>query len=329
MFLANLLTALFAVTTLKPGALWYDTAGHVINAHGGGVMCHEGTYWWYGEHRVYGKAGNRAHVGVHVYSSKDLLKWEDRGVALEVEDYPLWSYMSMPGEAPKSKLVDGCLVERPKVIFCAKTGKFSMFFHHELKGRGYAEALVGIAVSDRPEGPFKYLRSLRPNGKMSRDMTLYVDTDGKAYHIYASEENKTVHVDELTDDFLDYTGESTRVLIGDETEGLAVARRGGNYYLLGSGCTGWDANPARLYVADKITGPYMRFPENPCCGRNPANGVDGAKTWGGQSTFLLEVPGTDEVLAMFDIWNPANHEESRYVWLPIDFSGSQPTISFK
>ena len=71
---------LFALATTASaaqtnGAIWYDTAGHVVNAHGGGVLEHKGTYYLYGEHKVYGKAGNKAHVGVHMYSSADLETW--------------------------------------------------------------------------------------------------------------------------------------------------------------------------------------------------------------------------------------------------------------
>ena len=32
-----------------PGAEWRDTDGQPINAHGGGVLFHEGVYYWYGE----------------------------------------------------------------------------------------------------------------------------------------------------------------------------------------------------------------------------------------------------------------------------------------
>jgi len=35
---------------------------------------------------------------------------------------------------------------------------------------------------------------------MAREMTLFVDDDGKAYHIYSSEENSTTHISLLTDD---------------------------------------------------------------------------------------------------------------------------------
>lgn len=302
---------------IRPGALWYDTSGHVINAHGCGVLFDRGVYWWYGEHKVYGRAGNKAHVGVHVYSSTDLMNWDDRGVALAVSD------------DPRSDIVDGCIIERPKVIRCPKTGKYVMFFHLELKGQGYMAARAGIAVADRPEGPFAFRRSLRPNGAMSRDMTLFVDDDGRAYHIFASEENRTTHIDELTEDFLDYTGRSVRMAVDESTEAQAVCKRDGWYYLIGSGCTGWRPNKARLYRAKSLEGPWENL-GNPCRGTCPETGLGPDVTWGAQSCFLLPVAGRPgEVIALFDIWHPENHEESRYVWLPVTFGKDRLWIDWK
>ena len=314
---------------IRPGALWYDTAGHVINAHGCGVMFDRGTYWWYGEHKVYGRQGNRSHVGVHAYSSTDLMNWDDRGVALSVEDAPLQNGMSTTNAVPESDICDGSVIERPKVIRCPKTGKYVMFFHLELKGRGYKAARVGIAVADRPEGPFAFRRSLRPNGAMSRDQTLFVDEDGKAYHIFASEENKTTHIDELTDDFTDYTGKSWRIAVDHSTEGQAVVKANGYYWLMGSACTGWAPNKARLYRAEKLEGPWTRL-GNPCRGVDPETGLGPDITWGCQSTFFLPVAGRPgEVIALFDRWHPANHEESRYVWLPVTFAKDRLWIDWK
>ena len=34
-----------------PGKEWKDTDGNPINAHGGGVLYHDGTYYWYGEYK--------------------------------------------------------------------------------------------------------------------------------------------------------------------------------------------------------------------------------------------------------------------------------------
>ena len=59
-------------TSFKPGEIWTDNNGVHINAHGGGILYDKGTYYWYGEHKVEGDAGNYAQVGVHCYSSKDL-----------------------------------------------------------------------------------------------------------------------------------------------------------------------------------------------------------------------------------------------------------------
>src|SRR5208283_2986453 len=35
----------------RPGQVWLDTAGQPINAHGGGMLFHKGTYYWYGENK--------------------------------------------------------------------------------------------------------------------------------------------------------------------------------------------------------------------------------------------------------------------------------------
>ncbi len=43
---------------------------------------------------------------------------------------------------------------------------------------------------------------------MARDMNLFVDDDGIAYHIYSSEENSTLHISQLTDDYTSYSGKA-------------------------------------------------------------------------------------------------------------------------
>ncbi|MEI6644988.1 MAG: glycoside hydrolase family 43 protein [bacterium] len=343
-------------TAFYPGRLWLDDQGTPINAHGGGVMFHEGTYYWFGEHKIEGSAGNVAHVGVRSYSSHDLYHWTGEGVALWVSD------------DPGSDIAKGCILERPKVIRNPKTGKFVMYFHLELKGQGYSAARTGIAIADKPAGPYSFVRSLRPNagqwplnvkfeqkspesiasaraagdhfsggpdeklktynvlgahvegGQMSRDMTLFVDDDGKAYHVYASEHNSTLHIAELTDDYLGYSGKYVRVFEHRWMEAPAICKRKGKYYFLASGCTGWTPNAARSAVADSIWGPWTEL-GNPCEGTNPANGLGPDKTFGGQSTFILPVQGKEDAfIALFDIWRPDNAIDGRYAWLPITFT---------
>ena len=37
--------------SFTPGKVWLDTNGRRIQAHGGSVICVEGTYYWYGENK--------------------------------------------------------------------------------------------------------------------------------------------------------------------------------------------------------------------------------------------------------------------------------------
>lgn len=59
-----------------PGQIWEDTDGVHINAHGGGILYHDGKYYWYGEHKS--EHTSSALVGVRVYSSTDLYNWKTK-----------------------------------------------------------------------------------------------------------------------------------------------------------------------------------------------------------------------------------------------------------
>ena len=332
---------------ITPGQEWPDRKGEHINAHGGGLLFHEGKYYWYGENRP--ARGFTTEVGVEVYSSSDLMNWEDEGVALAVS------------EEAGHDIERGCIMERPKVVRNPKTGKFVMLFHLELKGKGYAAARVGFAESDSPVGPFRLIRSLRPNagkwptdfsrrdirkakklkeadykewwtpewreaireglllardvpgGQMSRDMTVYVDDDGKAYHIYSAEENLTLNLAELTDDYLDYTGRYVRIAPGGQNEAPTIFKRDGVYWMITSGCTGWAPNEARMFKAASLWGPWEQLP-------SPFVGKDAKKSFHTQGTYIFKVEGTEDgFVFMADRWNPQSLKNSRHIWLPIDF----------
>ena len=120
---------------------------------------------------------------------------------------------------------------------------------------------------------------------MSRDMTLFVDDDKKAYHIYSSEENLTLQIAELTDDYHDYTGRYIRIEPAGHNEAPAIFKRNGKYYMITSGCTGWEPNAARLLVADNILGEWSLY-ENPCLGENSE------LTFHSQSTYILPIAGS-------------------------------------
>jgi beta-xylosidase len=160
-------------------------------------------------------------------------------------------------------------------------------------------------------------------GQMARDMALFLDDDGKAYHIHASEENLTLHIAELNDDFTGFTGKYVRVMPGGHNEAPALFKKEGKYYMVTSGCTGWAPNAARSAVATHIFGPWEEL-GNPCSG-------EGAQlTFNSQSTFILPVPGDDnQWIFMADRWNPKNPIDGRYVWLPLVLENGKPVIRWK
>ena len=95
---------------------------------------------------------------------------------------------------------------------------------------------------------------------MSRDQTVFVDDDGTAYQFSSSEENQTMHINRLTEDYTKPDGKYVRRFVGMAREAPAVFKHGNKYYMLSSGCTGWDPNSAELAVADSIMGEWTVLP---------------------------------------------------------------------
>ncbi len=282
----------------RPGAVWLDTEGQPINAHSAGILRQDGTYYWFGEKR----GRQQQALGVNVYSSSNLYDWKPEGTALA------------PVEGDRNHdLARGCVIERPKVLFNEKTKKYVMWFHLELRGRGYSAARAAVAVSDKAAGPYQFLGSMRPNGNMSRDMTLYKDKDGAAYLVYASRDNQDLRICRLADDYLAPTDKDV-VVSSDTREAPAIFEHQGTYYLITSGCSGWNPNAANYYTAGQLLGPWTRHD-------NPMRGPDAGRTFGGQSTFVLPVRSRDGAfIFLADRWNGrGNLIDSRYLWLPIRF----------
>lgn len=308
-------------TVFIPAEVWLDTDGNPINAHGGGVLFHNGTYYWYGEYKGDSTYRNpnpnvanwecyRAEAGgVSCYSSQDLYNWKFEGVVLDPDM-----------DNPESDLHPSKVLERPKVIYNNQTGKFVMWLH--VDSDDYFKAAAGVAVCDSPVGKFEYLGSVRPNGQMSRDMTLYKDEDERAYLLYSSEENATLYVGLLTDDYLQHTGVYTRNFPNQFREAPAVFKHNNKFYLISSGCTAWDPNEAEYATADSLLGEWTVM-------GNPCTGIDADKTFYSQSTFVLPVHGKENTyIAMFDKWNKINLIDSRYVWLPVSFKSDSLIIQW-
>lgn len=365
-FLAVCLSFLFALASLGQKTVqedrWKDTQGQHINAHGGNIINYRGTYYWYGETRSNG--GPVSSLGVSCYTSKNFQNWTPRGFVFKTVD------------DTSSDIQKGCIIERPKVLYNARTKKFVMWFHLELKGQGYAAARAAVAVSDGPLGPFRLVSSERVNagcypigfclpdttdlrhqllfpelqtwwtpewrkqiergmffmrdlqgGQMARDQTVFVDDDGKAYHIFSSEDNMTLNIAQLTDDYLRHNGSFVRVAPGGQNEAPTVFKHHGTYWMITSGCTGWAPNAARLFTAKNIFGPWTQLP-------NPCRGEGAETTFGGQGAYIYKVADTKlrrrfggaEYLFMADVWKPKELGNSGHLWIPIHFEDGKPIL---
>ncbi|MGQ4363844.1 RICIN domain-containing protein [Streptomyces sp. SAS_272] len=286
-----------APVSIANGTQFKDTSGNPLHAHGGGVLKVGSYYYWFGEDR---NADNTFRY-VDAYRSTDLKNWEFRNHVLT--------------QSSASELATAN-IERPKVVYNASTGKFVMWMHKE-NGTDYSEARAAVAVSDTVDGDYAWQGSFRPlDQHMSRDITVFVDSDGAGYMVSAARENYDLQIYRLT---ADYTGIAS--LVADpwhngHREAPALFKRNGVYFMLTSGATGWNPNQQQYATATSLAGPWTAM----------AN-VGDATTYGSQTAYVLPVQGSSgtSYLYLGDRWGDSfggTVNDSRYVWLPLAFPTS-------
>ncbi|RPE28553.1 RICIN domain-containing protein [Kitasatospora cineracea] len=275
------------------GTQFTDTTGAGVQAHGGGVIKVGAYYYWFGEDR---NADNSFRY-VSVYRSTDLKTWEFRNHVLT--------------QATDPELASAN-IERPKVIYNRATGQFVMWMHKE-SATDYGEARAAVAVSSTVDGNYSWRGSFRPLGEMSRDITTFVDDDGTAYMVSAANENRDLHVYRLTADYTGIDAQVQSLWNGSSREAPALFKRGGVYFLLTSGATGWTPNQQMYGTATSVTGSWSGL-------TNIGDGL----TYGSQTAYVLPVQGTSGTgyLYMGDRWGNwtgGTVNDSQYVWLPLTF----------
>jgi hypothetical protein len=342
-------------TAIVPGELWKDNRGIHINAHGGGILFRKGVYYWYGEHKD--ELTSNANVGFNCYSSRDLLNWKFEGVVLPVvtdndssditkgcimerpkvvynektQKYVLWFHLELKGQGYKAARVAMAVSDSPTGVFeyvrsyRPNAGIYPLNFTQEQKNDTITQADIPKSERQRLRAAVEnglYVRRDLAGGQMSRDMTIFVDDNKKAYHIFASEENQTLQIAELSDDYQSHNGRYMRILTGKHNEAPTILKRNGKYFLITSDCTGWAPNAARMAVADSLFGTWTEL-GNPCVGEN-AN-----LTFNSQGTYIQKVEGKKDLyIFMADRWTPKTPIDARYVWLPILFENGKPVLKW-
>ncbi|MBQ3669231.1 MAG: family 43 glycosylhydrolase [Clostridia bacterium] len=309
-----------------------DTDGNIINASDGGIIYADGCYHWYGQmlqakpFAGKGEGGQVTVQGVGMYKSSDLVSWEYEGVILPCSsdrDSPLYAPMRF---------------ERPKIIYNEKTKKYVLWCHYVRcpgdHGFEYGQAEALCAVSGRVNGLYELECITRPiddNGFV-RDSTVFQDDDGKAYFIYDRQISRQwhkvlepfercLHIVRLTDDYTGFTGEYARIDACDKREAPCMVKKGEYYYLITSGLTGWDYNPAK----------YARS-RHPMHGwedmGDPFTGDSERTSFRTQGTFIFKTrEGRD--IYMCERHNTGDFLRCSYIWFPIEYEGGMLRLEYK
>ncbi|MFI2563820.1 family 43 glycosylhydrolase [Paenarthrobacter sp. NPDC018779] len=358
--------------SFRPGQDWRDNNGNLIQAHGGQVVTSKDSegktiYYLYGEDRT---NGYHSSPGVHGYSSYDLYNWKDEGVVLKAMSSAdqftsdpyfqnLYSGYSTEqknavyrdlGTVPSGDRLPPIL-ERPKVIYNKATNKWVMWVHADgptdQYNVQYAKANAGVAISDSPFGPFRYIDSYRlhkaasgdptnfaPNNPgMARDMNLFVDDDGTGYIIYSSEENKTMFISKLNADYTNLSAspdtavegvDFRRAFVNVSRESPAIFKYQGRYFIITSGTTGWSPNPSEYGTSTSILGEWTQLP-------NPFSSDVAWNSNNSQPSSVIPVDAANgKFIYMGDRWNGGSDQAlatAPMVWLPIQMGEGGKTIS--
>ena len=153
----------------------------------------EGKVYLYASHDILatesrGRVGWFCMEDYHVFSSENLTDWKDHGVIISQDKVP-WV---------KSK---SYALWAPDCIY--RNGKYYFYFPAPAKdtayGRGFA---IGVAISDKPYGPF--IPQLQPIKNVHGiDPNLLINKDGQAYLIWSA---RNIYIAKLKENMLELDG---------------------------------------------------------------------------------------------------------------------------
>jgi beta-xylosidase len=215
---------------------------------------------------------------LNAFSSPDLVHWTKHEHVLDVEHVAWAAYAVWAPSAIEHK------------------GKYYLFFGaNDIKSNGQPGG-IGVAVSERPGGPFrdaigKPLVGEIRNGAQPIDQMVFKDDDGQIYMYYGGW--KHANVVKLAPDLLSLVpfpdGETFKEITPDPAyvEGSFMAKRKGKYYLMWSegGWTGPDYRVAYA-VGTSPFGPFKRV--------GTILEQDGKIARGAGHHSVVNIPGTDD-----------------------------------
>ena len=280
-------------TEIKNGDVWVDDELYIVQAHAAGFL-HQGDTWYMiGEDR-----GSSWHPDVNMYSSKDLQHWHFEGKIIR-------------NGVTHPELGFTRFIERPKLLYNAKTQQYVVWCHWE--GAGYAASEAACFVADTITGPYRFISGERPLGIKSRDCNVFQDDDGTAYFISTIEENRHLGLFRLSDDYT--KAERCTVLFKEQRrEAPAIVKVDGRYYMLSSACSGWAPNQCKLSHTRKLTKGWTSL-----------TNVGDEIAYDTQAASILTIRGTKKTTYLYvgDRWMDPGLPESKTIIFPVEFHDGQ------
>ena len=283
---------------IRNGQQWYDTQGRPVQAHGGNFLIQDGTVYMVGEDRTHSW-----HPDVNLYHSRDLQIWEYDGKIIE-------NGVTTP------ELGTTRMIERPKLLYCPKTGRYVIWCHYEASD--YSASEVGVFSSERITGPYRLEWCGRPLGIKSRDCNVFVDDDGTAYFISTIDENQHLGLFRLSDDYIRPL-ECTVLMRGLKREAPAIVRVDSLYYMLSSACTGWEPNQCMLSTSSSLTH-----------GWSPLVPVGDKIAYDTQASGVLTLKHGHRTRHLYvgDRWKDPDLPQSKIILLPIKMKDGKCDFSY-
>ena len=280
--------------TIHNDFFWYDQTGTTILTRAGCLRKFGDLFYWYGLLHWQDKNGWNDQT---CYTSADLIHWTYKGIV----------FHSTVG------------ANRMDVLYNEATKKYVMF----LKYGGNA-ANLGIAIASAPDAQFTFLNQVRVDSADIGDMSMYQDDDGKAYLAYVWDQtgpNRQHGIYLMSADYLTLDKQMYLWNIASR-EAPHIFKRNGLYYYGTSETNGVKPSPTRYYTASNLAGPWSAATTLITPGSST--------TYETQCDFVFPFTGTQGTCYMFeaDRWLPIGPKQGGYLWLPLEFNGTVPTLNY-
>jgi hypothetical protein len=310
-----------AVIEDGPGRWWRDVDGKEMVCFPNTVLKVGDTFYMYGEWCFEEEDSGRNVL--KCYSSKDLARWKFENDVLVQKD---------------SHLINrGTVLYNPETkqyVYCYK-------FRRPMRFAGWkvGDGVLAWATCSSPTGQFKLAGKDPRVGIVAGEVSLFQDTDGKAYAVtdgtFDRKEGKRLNVYELSPD---YCSIARRVCdLGTGHEAISIIKYNDKYWAFASGLNDWFYSPTSYRMSENIAGPWTPWQvvQTDPPSTNAFKTQDGA--------LIFEVRGTS---GSFHVWTglrywdtlpirPVAAKDSAppgirpaFVWLPLQWKDGKPLLKW-